>query len=66
MLMERVTASTPAEFYNVGVTYPEVDKSGSEKVTPHGGRETYGVRCDACHWSVSNGPGSLQALAVAP
>lgn len=65
VLMERVTVSTPAEFWDVGVTFPEIDKGASaERVTPHGGRDIMGVRCEACRWSVSDGSQSLRALTL--
>lgn len=65
VLMERVTVSTGAEFWDVGVTFPEIDKGTSpERVTPHGGRDTLGVRCEACQWSVIDGPQSLRSLTI--
>lgn len=65
VLMERVTVCTPAEFWDVGVTFPEIDKGTSpERVTPHGGRDTLGVRCEACQWSVTDGVQSLRTLTI--
>lgn len=62
VLMERVTVCTEAVFFDVGVTFPEIDKDeDTEQVTPDGGRQISGIRCTACRWSIQGPPAYVLA-----
>lgn len=62
-LIERVIATRQASFYDVGVTWPEVDTDdNTEKVSPnHDTRELLGIECHECRWSYT-GPNPLAQL----
>lgn len=61
VLLETATVATPAEFFDVGVTDPEIDRQDDlEKIEP-GRRTVTGVRCDKCRWSYV-GPKPLSRL----
>lgn len=60
ILMERATVCTDALFFDVGVTYPEIDKDAdTERITADGGRQIIGIRCGACQWSKQGEPGEV-------
>lgn len=66
-LIETVDISTPVSLYNVGVTFPEIERaSDTETVLTHFPQRTIkGLRCGKCNWSYT-GPNPLsRAVPVA-